>query len=316
MKQKPMLLRIAWASALAVAAMFIPVIPIRIVLAVVAGIIFALSYKKFSVLVIVFLIIGALVIGAGNLFHQLFIPRNWNFGVELFRKFATQEHDWTGSAQNHNGEYTTILAADKEIENAPNLVISVTGAKVIFDREREGIVIPSALTSGKSGSTLTISGNALPSDTLAEIIIGTKAPYQKVRMAVNYLVIDAKKEGLITDRLEIETNFLTAEASVTCGDMQVRTNVLNWNGFLDAKTVVLTAQALSLFLEAQTLERLDMTSQILNAELKYLDEWKGTRTVRVQGTIGAATILKKRNNEGKLNVNQTSQMIGVSIRDY
>ncbi|HQQ66015.1 MAG TPA: hypothetical protein PLO55_07720 [Thermotogota bacterium] len=315
MKNQPILFRLLWVCGIAVAAIFIPVVPIRIVLALVAGVLFALNFKKLSALLIVFLVIAALVIGVGN-FSLRFLPFPvWGSGFDLFRHFAYDESDRYDSDV-QSSDYSKLITADTLIESAPEVIVRVPGVKISFDENSDKIVYPNLLKAKYTQSSILLEADAFPKDSVAEIVIGCKTPMNRLSLDVNFSEISTRNAVFSVKTLEIRTNFLSLNGSLICDTIDVTTNALNWSGSFAAKEAKMQSNAASIFVTVRGLEDLELIGQLLNGEIKYLDNWEGSRKARIIGTFGSVTFLKRKDSTGKLEVNNASQMVSLQVREY
>jgi len=208
MKNQPIIMRFVWVCALSIAAIFIPVVPIRIVLALVAGVLFALNFKKLSALLIVFLVIAALGIGVGNFaFNLAHLPR-WGTGFDLFRHFSFDDaYRYNPDAE--SSDYSKLIKADTVSESAPVIVIRVPGVKISFDGDSEKVAYPGLLRAKYSESSLVLEAGSFPKDSAAEIVIGGKTPLYRLTFDVNYSEISTRNTVFSVKTLEIRTNFLS-----------------------------------------------------------------------------------------------------------
>ncbi len=315
MKNQPILMRFVWVCALSIAAIFIPVVPIRIVLALVAGVLFALNFKKLSALLIVFLVIAALAIGVGNFAINLAHLPRWGTGFDLFRHFSF-DGVYPDDPDVESSNYSKLIKADALIESAPVIVIRVPGVKLSFDGDSETVAYPGVLRAKYSGSSLVLEAGSFPKDSVAEIIIGGKTPLSRLSLDVNYSEISTRNTVFSVETLEIRTNFLSLNGSLVCDTVDVTTNALNWNGLLEAKKVKMQSNAASIFVTVRGLEDFELTGQLLYGEIKHLDRWEGLRKARIIGTFGSVTFMKPKDSPGKLVVNNASQMVNLQVRDY
>src|SRR6056297_3263413 len=135
-RRYPIITKMAIAFALAFLATFSPWIPLRIIFAGVAGILFALCFKKFKVLMIVFLVLVLVAVGGAytaiNHIDSLNIP--WfmkNFGMNFN----------TGMEGGHHA----LVDPDSYAETKKDVTLRGNGLKLVFKTNLSGIHYPAGV---------------------------------------------------------------------------------------------------------------------------------------------------------------------------
>ncbi|HOD92197.1 MAG TPA: hypothetical protein PLB79_09710 [Thermotogota bacterium] len=315
MKNQPIVFRFLWVGAIALAAICIPIVSIRLFLALAAGVLFALQFRKLSPLIIVFLVIAALIIGIGNVIPRFLPLPVWGFGSDLFRNFA-YENSYRYNPEVKSSDYSKLIKADTTVNGAPVVIVRVPGVKISFDKDSDKISFPSLLKARTSGSQLTLEAGNFPQDSAAEIVIGSKTPLDRLSLDVSFSEISADEGVFTVKRLEIRTNYLSFDGALVCDDINVTTNALDWRGSFEAKEARMQSNAASIFVTVRGMENLVLTAQVVYGEIKYLDRWEGSRKARITGTFGSVTFMKPKDSTGKLELQNSSQMVSLQIQEY
>ena len=90
----------------------------------------------------------------------------------------------------------------------------------------------------------------------------------------------------------------------------------SWKQKNGAPSFSSNSNAASIFVTVRGMENLVLTAQVVYGEIKYLDRWEGSRKARITGTFGSVTFMKPKDSTGKLELQNSSQMVSLQIQEY
>src|SRR6056297_2374810 len=201
-KNYPILGKLAIALILAFLAIYLPFIPVKILFVGAAGILFALCFKKFKVLLIIFFILALLVMGgvytAIEFFNDFELPwfmnhmGNMNFGMNF--------------EQN-----TRLILPEIEVDTAENLVIRGNSLRLDFSDDYDRIQYPSGMIERRDeiSKGLTLDGVS---------VRGNRTLVIKIPSGVDYTEIT------------INADAVSMNGTIQAQGLKVNVNALNMRG--------------------------------------------------------------------------------------
>ncbi|BBJ28566.1 hypothetical protein [Athalassotoga saccharophila] len=286
MVKYPIMFRTCLAMALGTLAIFIPFLPLKIILGVLSLIIFAINMRRYAFFLIAMIVIFGVVIAIRN------VPYNFisNFGVFSF----TSE----------------TIYPDTYIQGSRNLSINVTGLDLTFDPSTNTIYIPSILNVKRNKNILDISSNQ--NNVTFRIVVGTKdgftnAYFQTTGLKVNGSIL---AENVVFNSTGIEMN-----SSIVASKISINGVGINLNGTLKASSIEIngTGDNLDLMVSANTIK---INGVSIDGNLKYVDKWAGSRSILVNAISGNLSVYTLSSNEGYLDIQNTGGFLKINRVRY
>jgi len=305
-KNYPILGKIAIALILAFLAIYLPFIPVKILFVGAAGILFALCFKKFKVLLIIFFILALLIMGgiytAIEFFNEFELPwfmnhmGNMNFGVNF--------------EQN-----TRLVLPEIEVDTAKNLVLRGNSLRIDFVEDIDQIQYPSGMLEKRDEriKELTLDGGSVRGNRTLVIKVPSNYDYTEINVDADAVSMN----GTIRSRaLKVNVDALNMQGTYLVDHLKVEGDAANFKGLLDGVDFVFSTDAMNFSGEVQKLEYFEIDSEVLNGHLKFLTGWEEQRTVELKSTFGKFTVQKPRNQPSQLSVNHKGELFNVDVDEY
>lgn len=312
MKRYTSLTKMIIAAVLAVLAIIVPFVVVRIVFALAAAVIFALSLKKFTALLITLTVIFILIPVIGFWGTHLYLEENGNYNLDRqmqqwlggFFNSRTGDYDYDYEYRyNYDYNYQTgrgfeganLIKPDESIDSETYLEIEGGGFKIEFDKSTDKISLPESMNVDRSGNSLTLSSPKGIHNYNAKIIIGTKNSYKRIKINCGAAEIDG----------DIETDFLV-----------IKTAAIDLGGTYRGKTLDLTSEAAGIDIEVEGTEEVLIKGTAMAGNIKYLDVWKESRKMIVDCIVGSMKVLTPYANDGKLNIERNTAVFKLVRAEY
>ena len=305
-KNYPILGKLAIALILAFLAIYLPFIPVKILFVGAAGILFALCFKKFKVLLIIFFILALLVMGgvytAIEFFNDFELPwfmnhmGNMNFGMNF--------------EQN-----TRLILPEIEVDTAENLVIRGNSLRLDFSDDYDRIQYPSGMIERRDeiSKGLTLDGVSVRGNRTLVIKIPSGVDYTEITINADAVSMNGTIQA---QGLKVNVNALNMRGNYIVDHLKVQGDAANFKGILDGVDFVFTTDAMNFSGEVQKLKYFEITSEVLNGNLKFLTGWEEQRTVELKSTFGKFTVQRPRNQPSQLSVNHKGELFNVDVDEY
>jgi len=305
-KNYPILGKLAIALILAFLAIYLPFIPVKILFVGAAGILFALCFKKFKVLLIIFFILALLVMGgvytAIEFFNDFELPwfmnhmGNMNFGMNF--------------EQN-----TRLILPEIEVDTAENLVIRGNSLRLDFSDDYDRIQYPSGMIERRDeiSKGLTLDGVSVRGNRTLVIKIPSGVDYTEITINADAVSMNGTIQA---QGLKVNVNALNMQGNYIVDHLKVQGDAANFKGILDGVDFVFTTDAMNFSGEVQKLKYFEITSEVLNGNLKFLTGWEEQRTVELKSTFGKFTVQRPRNQPSQLSVNHKGELFNVDVDEY
>lgn len=297
-------------AVLAILAILVPFVIMRIVFAFAAAVVFALSLKKFTALLIVLTVIFIMIpVSAFWATHLYFDNKGYH---ELDRRMQ----QWIGGIFNsrtgdYNYEYNynydynyepgigfkvnTLIKPDVYIESARYLEIKGGGFRIEFDDSTDQIYLPNSMNVDRSGSSLILSSPRNFHNYNARIVIGTKNIYKSIKIDCGAIEISGN----------INTDLFTVESAA-----------VDLEGIYNVKTLDINAEVAEINMELNSTERVELNGVALSGKVKYLDNWEGTRKMIIDCVVGSMEVLTSSENYGELNIERDTAVFKLDRTEY
>lgn len=298
MRKYPILYKIIIATVLSLIAFIIPVWGVKIGLAFLAVIFFALSFRKFSWLII---LIGTIITLSvlGIMITSNFIPEInefFNYDFSFFIPFVTNIND--PSKMN-------LMEADTEIETASKIYFNGTSFKITVEDNEGMISYPERIDFKKSGDS--ISFNNKFNNRTAEIIIDDDIEFELfysdssvISITDRLLAKDFKIHGSVVNVNDIlyAENTLVLNGSVinvnanlfSPESINISGSVSNLDGIFSTNDLEISSSVSNISIDVQNTKRLSINSSTLSGNVDYLDDWEGERYLDITASLGNMSI--------------------------
>lgn len=305
-KNYPILGKIAIALILAFLAIYLPFIPVKILFVGAAGILFALCFKKFKVLLIIFFILALLIMGgiytAIEFFNDFELPwfmnhmGNMNFGVNF--------------EQN-----TRFILPEIEVDTAENLVFRGNSLRIDFLEDLDRIQYPSGMVESRDelSNGLTLDGRSVRGNRTLVIKVPSDFDYTEIKVDGEALSMNGT---IRSQELKVKVEALNMQGKYIVDHLKVEGEAANFKGLLDGIDFVFSTDAMNFSAEVQKLEYFEIASEVLNGSLKFLTGWEESRVVELKSTFGKFTVQRPRNQPSQLSVNHKGELFNVDVDEY
>lgn len=291
MVKYPIIFRTSLAIALGVLAVLIPFLPLKIIFGISALIIFAINMRRYAILLIAMAVIFAIVVATR------FAPpydafSNFNFG-------------FPGIA------FSGTVYPDKYIQGAKYLSVDVTGLDLTLDPSTNTIYIPSSLMITRSGNTLDISSQGL-NNTTFRIVVGTKDKFVNASFHTTGLKVNGNISG---EEITFNSVGIDMNSSITARTLSINGVGINVNGTLNASSVEIngTGDKIDLRVSANAMK---INGVSVDGNLKYTDEWTGSRSLFVNAIGGNLSVYTITSNQGYLDIQNTGGFLKINRIRY
>ncbi len=293
MVKYPIIFRTSLAIALGLLAIFIPFVPLKIIFGAIALVIFAINLRRYAVLLIVVAIIFAVVVAARFSVPYAAFP---NFGFGSFGIPGV----------------TSNVYPNEYIQGAKYLSIDLTGLDLSFDPSTNTIYIPSSLNVRRNGEVLDISypdGNNIT----FRMVIGTKDPITQAEFHTTGLKVNG---DITAGELNFNSVGLTMNSSITAKAISINGVGVNVNGTFTASSVKIngTGDDVDLTLSGATFVKIGGVS--VNGNLRYADDWTGTRNLDLSSVSGNLLIYTASSNQGHLDIQNNGGFVKINRVKY
>lgn len=354
MKQKyPYIFKIICSLIAVFLAFLIPISSVKVVLGIIAIIIFSFNLRKYTVFFITFIILFFLT----SLFMTNFttnFQKSSDFMNEFFRGTVQLGYNLNERGYDYSYEENLkILRADEKIPMNKNIEIKGVNFNIYFDKESDVIEIPEELSYEIEDGVLKIFYDGDWRNKRADISIGTEnTEYEN--LVIESVILDIKG-NLVTKKLKVNStntkihlelianNFdidsttakLDGEFVVdffnsnnTNSDYRINFEGYNFNmnstnvdlrGIFKTEELNIEAVDVAANLSVENTDFIKINSNVSNLDIKYLDLWKGKRTLDLKSEIGKAkvgvkdkmkeTVKESTENYGELVINTEGKII-------
>lgn len=294
------------ALVLAFLAIYLPFVPVKILLVGAAGILFALCFKKFKVLLIIFFVLALLVMGgiytAVEFFNEFELPwfmshmENMHFGVNF---------------ENN----TRLVLPEIEVDTADNLVFRGNSLRLDFIEGLEKIQYPSGMVERRDeiSDGLTLDGSALRGNRTLLIKIPSDFDYTQITVNADAVSMNGTIQA---QGLKVSMEALNMQGRYIVDHLKVQGDAANFKGILDGIDFVFSTDAMNFSADVEKLVYFEIASEVLNGKLKFLTGWEEQRTVELKSTFGKFTVQRPRNQPSQLSVNHKGELFNVDVDEY
>lgn len=310
-KDYPSIFKIAIAALLALAAIFVPFTVVRIILAFAALIIFAVSLKKFTGLLItlsvIFVLVPAIVLTAIGSFGNMAGLGRW------ISESINANGFHFGGISSSSAPHRTIQP-DTYIQGAKDLYVKVTGLNVEFDSSTDTVYLSKRLNVIREGDILRIvkpTGDW--NNTTFYMVVGTANKFSKVTIDT----VGVKASGSLTaDDVKFDSVGIDSNTDITSGTLVFNGVGIDVNGKIDSKRVTFDGVGVKVGIDLKSATSVDMHGTSINGYVKYLGEWEGDRHLTLDSLGGNLTVWVSSGNPGNLTTTKTGGMVNVSLLKY
>jgi len=305
-KNYPILGKLAIALILAFLAIYLPFIPVKIVFVGAAGILFALCFKKFKVLLIIFFILMLLIMGIVYASIEFFN----DFEFPWFMNHIGQMNFGVDFEQN-----TRLVLPDTDAAVMPNLVILGNAVRVNFLKETQMVQYPSEMIEKvhEAGNELTLDGRSIRGNRTLVVQVPADFSYEKISMDVEAASIQG---DVMAQTFDIRVDAVNFQGNYAVENLKVDSEAMNFKGVLDGSDFVFHAEAMNFSADVQQLDYLEIESEVLNGKLKFLSSWEAKRQVELKATFGKFLVQTPRNQPSELSVNHKGELFNVDVEEY
>ncbi len=305
-KNYPIMGKIAIALILAFLAIYLPFIPVKILFVGAAGILFALCFKKFKVLLIIFFILALLIMGgiytAIEYFHNFELPwfmssmGNMNFGMNFEQNMR-------------------LVLPEIEVDTEENLVIRGNSLRLDFIEDLKRIQYPSGMIERRDENSngLTLDGGPIRGNRTLVIQIPSDVDYTEITVNADAVSMNGT---IRAQEVKINVDALNMQGTYIVDHLKVQSDAANFKGILDGVDFVFSADAMNFSGEVQKLKYFEIASEVLNGNLKFLSGWEESRVVELKATFGKFSVQRPRNQPSKLSVNHKGELFNVDVEEY
>ncbi|HRW35074.1 MAG TPA: hypothetical protein P5107_08460 [Thermotogota bacterium] len=305
-KNYPILGKLAIALILAFLAVYLPFIPVKIVFIGAAGILFALCFKKFKVLLIIFFILMLLIMGAVYASIEFFS----DFEFPWFMNHMGQMNFGVEFEQNNR-----MVLPDTDVAVMGNLVVLGNALRVDFVKDIQMVQYPSEMIEKVSDerNELTLDGRSIRGNRTLVVQVPADYSYEKISMDVDAASISG---NAITQVFDIHADAVNFQGSYEVDRLKVDAEAMNFKGVLDGKDFTFNAEAMNFTADVKQLEYFEIDSEVLNGKLKFLSGWESKRQVELKATFGKFVVQTPRNQPSELSVNHKGELFNVDVEEY
>ncbi|MGC8545136.1 hypothetical protein [Athalassotoga sp.] len=286
----PIIFRTSLAIALGLLAVLIPFLPLKIIFGVSALIIFAINMRRYAAFLIVISVIFAVVVAI-----RVAVPYDVSSNFNFFPSIAPSQ----------------TLYPDKYIQGAGYLSVNVTGLDMTFDPSTSTIYIPSSLKITRSGNTLDISSQGQNNATF-RIVVGTKDKFVDASFHTTGLKVNGNISG---EEITFNSVGIDMNSSISARTLSINGVGINLNGTLNASSVEIngTGDKIDLMVSANTMK---INGVSVDGNLKYTDEWTGSRSLFVNAIGGNLSVYTVTSNQGSLDIQNTGGFLKINRIRY
>ena len=321
MKKYPILYKIIIAIVLSLIAFVIPVWGVKIGLAFLAMIFFALSFRKFSWLII---LIGSVITLSvlGIMITSNFIPEInefFNYDFSFFIPFVTNIND--PSKMN-------LMEADTETETAAKVYFNGTSIKITVEDNDGLISYPERIEMEKSGDGVSFKNKF--NNRTAEIIIDDDIEFELfysdssvISITDRLLAKDFKIHGSVVNindilysenTMIINGSVINVNANLFSPDsINISGSVSNLDGVFSTNDLKISSSVSNISIDVQNTKSLNINASTLSGSIDYLDDWEGERYLDITASLGNMSITYNSGTNNQL-VYSTSGKAKISVK--
>jgi hypothetical protein len=309
-KNYPILLKLGIALVLSCLALFLPFMAAKIVFAGIAGVLFALCFKKFKVLMIIFFVLVMLIMSATYYVHDFLSGMNlpWFMQREWFMRNGQEFSVGFGSR-------VQLINPDKESVPDKNLTIKGNSFRINFKDDIESIVYPSEMIVSKENEEDLLILDSRSSDGNRTLMIDVPShyPFENIKLYGQFATMMG---NTIADDIEYHIDALNVQGDYHTNHLFVKTSVLNWSGLLDGGDFIFEAEAANINGDVEKLRHFEFESEVLNGNLYFKEHWDGERVVELKAALGKFDIRRPTDRDSVLYVNREGEMFSVNVSEY
>jgi len=317
------LLKLVFATAFGISALFIPSFFLKLIFSTVAIVFLALNLKSFKILFVILAVV-LFVIPASIFSNFIGSQLDWD---NLWNNIFNWEELYNQNGYSYNSN-TEEIQPDIYIERGENLQIEGINLEIIFDETSDQIYIPSQIDHRRNEDTLTLISNI--QDQKYVIVIGSKVPYKNIRINSTGLNVEGDLEvenfdlnttglnfntTLEASNLSINSTGLSLGGNIHVGNAEINASGISWHGLVDAEELTLNGAGIEIDLSVINAEHIYINGAALTGTIQYMDKWVGTRYLSIKGAYGEVDILEPSDNEGRLDLD-TQGRIEVRRKKY
>ncbi len=298
MKKYHVLFKIMIALVLALIAFIVPIWGIKIGLAFLAVIFFALSFRKFSWLII---LVGTIITLSvmGIMITSNFIPEinkffNYDFG--FFIPFVANIND--SSKMN-------LMEANYETEWKPKIYLYGTSFK-ISKKENDGMIsFPDSIEFKQTENDITFRNNY--NNRTAEIIVDSSVQFELFYADTAVISIvnnfNAKDFKIYSSVININGNLISEDTMILNGSVininndldspnsiSISGSVANLSGTYSTKELEINGSVSNLSIDVMNVDNFKINSSTISGSIDYIDNWDGERYLDITASIGNLNI--------------------------
>lgn len=302
----PILGKITIALFLALLAIYLPFIPVKILLTGAAGILFALCFKKFKVLLIIFFVLMLITMGGVYVVLEFFDHAQTPWFLDNLGQI---------NFGGHFGMSSTLILPDSEEAIMENLTIRGNSLKVNFIEGIDTIKFASPMKAirDETDGTLILDGRSAHSNRTLVIEIPADFDFSEIAIDVDAMSIGG---AVRSKSFTINADALNMDGTYIVERLRVDTNAANVKATLNGGEFVFFSEAMNLSAQAKRLDYFEVKSQVLNGKLRFTENWDGERNVDLEGTIGRFSIETPKDPNSKLYVDSRGELFNVSLDSY
>lgn len=280
-KNFPLITKIIISFAIAIIAIFIPNVPLRILLALFSAILFIMPLKKHGIFFIIVVCIVSIVGISVNSISQY--SDYFEFPIMARNPFGFMNYffplpGYKNNTGNLESGYNKLYAflPEKTVESINNVNISGDFVRIEFDADTDDVKYPSQASSSVKNGILNISSNNSAKPFL--IIIGTKSGTKNIDIVSEKADINGSFQ---VNSLNIISEEIFFNGKIICEEKLSMNSDLTLSGICELKSpeIFLKAELASVKLNVEKCENIIINCSVFSGSVKYLDKWDGTRTI-------------------------------------
>jgi len=328
LEKYPVLMRTAIAILLAIGAIFIPVVAIRIILAGVAGILFALILKKYSALLITVIVISMLIVSIGNVANTFFREITYPFrfmGPGWFFNLGNNYHSGNGYTSYNGTEYNdseyskyrslSVLKPDTNVSLNKNTIIKGIAIELIFTDTATSAYIPSTISYSYDGDlTIIEADNASAKNKLVQILVSSDYDFEKLEIQSKFLIISGDSQGEI---LKLKSNYSEMECDLDYSELiELDGDFLNVAKKLKSRNIEIDSEVINVYSDIESAEDISFMGNFLTGRIKYTDRWQDNRNVSIRANFGELEVLVPSGDNGDVRFKKSGDFISIRKNNY
>jgi hypothetical protein len=323
----PIIMKYLIIIGLAVLAVLVPFAVLKILLGLVAIIVFALTLKKFSALLItlgiIFFVIPSIGVTAfrfvlPSIDQWLRIPNLWQFDRSLGDWFSPWEYSYTPSIPTPPDQWRDIATdysysardglflflPNAGVDHSDSLTIEGVNLEISFDPSFSGIQYPDAMNLSRRTQGIALN---MPNwkDTRFQVVVGTAKGLKSIAINGTVLLMTGH---CVSEEVRVNVVTGTIQGSIDANLIDVRSTTLSQSGEIVAQTVRFSGVTIALRTELKNAQSISVHGITIGGSIKYLDTWNGTRHLEVSGTTGVLNLQQPVGNQGILDINSQGRI--------